>query len=307
MTTPLPPQDPREPDETFPGETELAALYRQLPQGEPGPRLDAAVLRAAAQALAAGEESPTVLRERRKAERERGDWVHPKPVVSPPTALPSAGGGRRPRWLIALGSAASLVLAAGLAWHMREPSPATLAPAATDSTAPAQAALQSATAPAAAMPPTEAAAPPPAEPAKQAPPKQVAAQSAPEPAADTSRKTVADASAERASSKAKPTGSLRRAAAARVAAPTAALQEVSSNAIEAAPEAPAMMAAPAPAPSVGATTAGTSDTPARELDEIQQLFKQGRDDEARERLTAFQHAHPQWDLPPELRAQLRKP
>ncbi|RAN81630.1 hypothetical protein B5P43_07730 [Bacillus sp. SRB_336] len=68
-----------------------------------------------------------------------------------------------------------------------------------------------------------------------------------------------------------------------------------------------MMAAPAPAPSVGATTAGTSDTPARELDEIQQLFKQGRDDEARERLTAFQHAHPQWDLPPELRAQLRKP
>ncbi len=307
MTTQLPPQDPREPEEKLPGEVELAALYRQLPQSEPGATLDAAVLRAAAQALAPGEESPAVLRERRKAARERGDWVHPKPVVSASTASPSAGGGRRPRWLIALGSAASLVLAAGLAWHMREPPPTSPAPASTDSAAPAQAALQSATAPAAAMPTTEAAAPPPAEPARQAPPKRVAAQSMPVPTADTLRKAVADASAERASSKARSTGSLRRAAPAPVAAP-AALQEVSSNAVEAAPEAPAMMAAPAPAPSVGVNPAvGTSDTPARELDDIRELFKQGRDDEARQRLTAFQHAHPQWDLPPELRAQLRKP
>jgi len=48
MTTPLPPQEP----EKLPGETELAALYRKLPQAEPGPALDQAVLRAAAQALA---------------------------------------------------------------------------------------------------------------------------------------------------------------------------------------------------------------------------------------------------------------
>jgi hypothetical protein len=290
----------------LPGEAELAVLYRQLPQSEPGPTLDAAVLRAAAQALAPGEESPTVLRERRKAARERGDWVHPKPVVSSPAASPSAGG-RRPRRLIALGTAASLVLAAGLAWHMRAPPPATPAPAASDRAVPAQAALPSATTPAAAMPTTEAAAPP-AEPVRQAPPKRVAAQSMPKPAADSLRKEVANASAERGSSKASSTGNLRRTAPASVAAPAAALHEVSSNAVEAAPEAPAMMAAPAPAPSIDATTAaGTGHAPARELDEIQQLFKQGRDDEARQRLSAFQRAHPQWDLPPELRAQLRKP
>lgn len=308
MTTPLPPQDPREPEEMLPGEAELAALYRQLPLSEPGPTLDAAVLRAAAQALAPGVESPAVLRERRKAARERGDWVHPKPVVSSPAASPSADG-RSPRWLIALGSAASLVLAAGLAWHMRAPPPTTLAPAASDSAAPAQAALPSATTPAAAMPTTEAAAAPPAEPVRQAPPKRVATQSKPKPAADTLRKAVADASAERASSKARSTGSLRRAAApAPLAAPATAVHEVSSNAVEAAPEAPAMMVAPAPAPSIdAATAAGTGDTPARELDDIQKLFKQGRDDEARQRLSAFQRAHPQWDLPPELRAQLRKP
>lgn len=307
MTTPLPPQGPRDPDEMLPGEAELAALYRQLPQSEPGPTLDAAVLRAAAQALAPGEESPTVLRERRKAARERGDWVHPKPVVSSPAASPSAGG-RRPRRLIALGTAASLVLAAGLAWHMRAPPPATPAPAASDGTVPAQAALPSATPPAAAMPTTTGAAAPPAEPVRQAPSKRVAAQSMPKPAADTLRKEVADASAERSSSKASSTGSLRRTAPASVTAPAAALHEVSSNAVEAAPEAPAMMAAPAAAPSINATTAAsTGHAPARELDEIQRLFKQGRDDEARQRLSAFQRAHPQWDLPPELRARLRKP
>ncbi|HEV2680036.1 MAG TPA: hypothetical protein VGV14_06025, partial [Rhodanobacter sp.] len=53
MTTQLPPQGPSEPDEKLPGEAELATLYRQLPRNEPSPALDAAVLRAAAQALAA--------------------------------------------------------------------------------------------------------------------------------------------------------------------------------------------------------------------------------------------------------------
>jgi resuscitation-promoting factor RpfA len=88
------------------------------------------------------------------------------------------------------------------------------------------------------------------------------------------------------------------------------LQETSGNAVEAAPGATATMAAvpPAPAPSVdGITEPTASDTPAQELDKIQQLFKQGQTNEARQRLAAFQHAHPQWDLPPELRAQLRKP
>jgi hypothetical protein len=67
----------------------------------------------------------------------------------------------------------------------------------------------------------------------------------------------------------------------------------------------AMAAAPAPAADTAAPEAG--DTPAQELDKIGQLFAQGHDDEARQRLAAFRHAYPQWDLPPELRAKLRKP
>ena len=87
MTTQLPPQGPPEPDEKLPDEAELAALYRQLPQSEPSPALDAAVLRAAAQALAPGESSPAL----RGAEREPDDRAHPKSN----TSAPSAGSGRR--------------------------------------------------------------------------------------------------------------------------------------------------------------------------------------------------------------------
>jgi Meckel syndrome type 1 protein len=83
MTTPLPPQPPHD-DDALPGETELKALYDRLPQHEPGPALDAAVLRAAAQAV------------ERPASR------------------------RRARWPVALGTAATLVLAAGLVWQMRK-------------------------------------------------------------------------------------------------------------------------------------------------------------------------------------------
>jgi resuscitation-promoting factor RpfA len=314
MTTQLPPQNPREPDEPLPGEAELAALYRQLPQSAPSPALDAAVLRAAAQALAPDEESPTVLRERRKAERERGDWVHPKAVAPSAVASPTQGHrARKSRWLIALGSAATVVLAAGLVWRTREMVPATPTPAAMDGATPAQAAKNPAqprtAAPAVATPPTESALPPPPEPAKQPPPKMMAAP-LPAPTAHTSRKAAADRSAERASDKARLIGGLHRAAPASMPAPATALQETSGNAVEAAPGATATMAAvpPAPAPSVdGITEPTASDTPAQELDKIQQLFKQGHTDEAQQRLAAFQHAHPQWDLPPELRAQLRKP
>ncbi|HEX7381439.1 MAG TPA: hypothetical protein VF265_04710 [Nevskiaceae bacterium] len=82
MTTPLPPSKPH--DDDLPGEAELKALYGRLPPHEPGPALDAAVLRAAAQAVA--------------------------------TTTPR----RRARWPVALGTAATLVLAAGLGWQMRE-------------------------------------------------------------------------------------------------------------------------------------------------------------------------------------------
>ena len=178
MTTPLPPQDPGAPDEQLPGEAELGALYRQLPQSEPGPALDAAVLRAATQALSPDEKISAVLHERRKAERERGDWVHPKAIPSTPPVSPVAAGRRRKsRWLIA-----------------------------------------------------------PPELPKQRPPRMVVAQ----------------------------------------------------------------LQASAAAPN-------SADTPAQELDKIQQLFAQRRDNQARQRLEAFHHLHPTWDLPPELRAQLRLP
>lgn len=316
MTTQLPPQGPPEPDEKLPGEAELAALYRQLPQSEPGPAVDAAVLHAAARALVPDEESPAISRERQKA--ERGDGVHQKPVTPLPVASP-ARSNNRPRWLIALSSAATLVLAAGLAWRTRELPPATSAPTAMDSAAPARAmapaALPQTTPPATAMQSAESVPLPPSEPSKQPPPKLVVAQMS-APAAHASRKTAANRNTERAYSKARVIGGLRHAAPAPMPMPSAALQETSSNAIEAAPEAPAKMATappappapPSPAPSVdGITVPNTSDTPAQELDKIQQLFKQGHDDEARQRLAAFQHAHPHWDLPPELRARLRKP
>ena len=66
-------------DERLPGEDELAALYRKLPDKQPSPALDAAVLRAAAEA------------------------------IRPATTRP-----RRARWPVALGTAATLVLAFGL-------------------------------------------------------------------------------------------------------------------------------------------------------------------------------------------------
>ncbi|MGB3840145.1 MAG: hypothetical protein WA930_13680, partial [Rhodanobacter sp.] len=142
MSTPLPPNDPATPDEKLPGEAEVAALYRHLPRREPGPELDAAVLHAAAHAL--GVDRAPLHVERRKNPRESGDWVHPKPLSAiKARAIPSVDSAARarrrpmPHWLVALGSAASLVLVAGLAWHMRSTSPASPLP--TETAAPAQA------------------------------------------------------------------------------------------------------------------------------------------------------------------------
>ena len=94
--------------------------------------------------------------------------------------------------------------------------------------------------------------------------------------------------------------------------------EVTTNAAkpavaEAAASAPSMqatmVAAPAPVAAAADTNTATSanDTPTQELDKIWLLFAQGHDDEAQQRLAAFRHAHPQWELPPELQAKLRKP
>lgn len=73
-------------------ESELARLYRRLPQSEPDAKLDAAVL-----ALARAAVEPQRVNALRHAKDRH----------------------RRPLWLVGLSSAAGLVLAAGLAWQMR--------------------------------------------------------------------------------------------------------------------------------------------------------------------------------------------
>ncbi|MET4570391.1 hypothetical protein [Rhodanobacter soli] len=301
MTTPLPPQDPREPDDALPGEAELAALYRQLPQNEPGPALDATVLRAAAQAL---ETQPAVPVERRKAPREPGDWVHPKPVAITPAARAGSARKLRPHWLVGLSSAAALVLAVGLAWRMHESPRSESAPVVSGSVAPVQA--EAATN--APMPPAPLPAPP-----KQPPPRILAA--APHaPMAAKSRQAVADKQAAPVSRDEQQLAGVAPRAPADVT--RQASNEIATSAAkpavaEAAASAPSlqatMAAAPAPVAAAADTATSASDTPTQELDKIRLLFAQGHDDEARQRLAAFRHAHPRWELPPELQAKLRKP
>jgi resuscitation-promoting factor RpfA len=302
MTTPLPPQDPREPDEALPGEAELAALYRQLPQSEPSPALDATVLRAAAQAL---ETQPAVPVERRKAPREPGDWVHPKPAAVTPAAPAGSARKLQPRWLVGLSSAAALVLAVGLAWRMHESPRSESAPMASGSVAPVRA--EAATN--APMPPAPLPAPP-----KQPPPRIIAA-ALPAPMAAKSRQVVADKQAAAVSrdeyladaaprAPADVTGQTSNEAATNAAKPAVAEAAASAPSLQS-----TMVAAPAPVAAAADTNTATSasDTPTQELDKIRLLFAQGHDDEARQRLAAFRHAHPQWELPPELQAKLRKP
>ncbi|HWU76793.1 MAG TPA: hypothetical protein VN043_09825 [Rhodanobacter sp.] len=338
MSTPLPPTDPPATDDQLPGETELAALYRQLPQDEPGPALDAAVLKAAAQAL--DRRSNPLAVERRRAPRERGDWVHPKFV--PSGDIGSIGldtGPRRrvPRWVLALGSAASLVLVAGVAWHMRG-MPAENKPSSARQAAPApppvseDAAIATAKSDAPASPP---------EATKPAPLRAVAAPAAIDknagpaaagaglqmgnmtppaplpPGMKVRSGTAPFALAERQSTAAD--ASLRKAtreAVMQKRAASAPRQPASGNALttrlsatalqEAAPAPPAPPAASAPDDD-STTAANPADTPTQELAKIRQLVQQQRSVEARQRLQAFHQAHPQWKLPAELRSLLQEP
>ena len=331
MTTPLPPTDPSPGDAKLPGEAELAALYRELPQNEPGPELDAAVLRAAAQALEGVDDQPRT--ERRKGPREPGDWVHPKSVsgteVEQLRSIESAVRTRRrrtPSWLIALGSAASLVLVAGLAWHMRESSPPQSAPVAQEEAAavrtsaaagkvsPAVAPLATPLAPAVSPEPVARSAPPSAD-------RQTAMQ------ASVAKKLKQNDALQFAQRKAAaksavappPVAELAATAPSAPPAPPAPPQEVSANAVSgvadqaaAAPSAAKPMPAAAPvATNEAARDNGTAqqpgDTPAQELDKIRRLFDQGQRDQALPRLRAFRQAHPQWPLPPALQAQLQEP
>lgn len=333
MTTPLPPTDPSTKDDKLPGEAAVAALYRQLPQSAPGPELDAAVLRAAARALEGADDQPRI--ERRKGPREPSDWVHPKLVsgtsVESLRSIESAVRTRRrrtPPWLIALGSAASLVLVAGLAWRMRESSPPHSAPvaqeeAATVRTSAAAGKAGPAVAPLAA-PLTPAVSPEPV--ARSAPPsadRQTAMH------ASVAKKLKQNDALQLAQRKAAarsvvappPVAELAAApsAAPPPSAPPAPPQEVSANAVSgvadqaaAAPSVAKPMPAAASVATDGAardngTAQQPGDTPAQELDKIRRLFDQGQRDQALPRLRAFRQAHPQWPLPPALQAQLQEP
>lgn len=312
MTTPLPPHD-----DDLPGEAELKALYARLPSHEPGPALDAAVLRAAAEAVAS-------------------DASHRH---------------TRRRWPVALGTAATLVLAAGLAWHMRK-LPAdmpTAAPAsAPAAAAPARADIDAARMPRAAGQLADAAArraePAPmqarrSESARQsapianqatvaedkrayAPPA-LKAQSRPAPssaptangiAASKPATPVAKAPAPASAEQADRVAPLREAASAAPApppppAPPAPPAEVMQAAP--APQAEsAPMAPPADAPALmqnlRAVEPGETMTPAMaaELQAIRLLYAHGDTTAARARLDAFHREHPHAVLPPDLQRHL---
>lgn len=263
-------------DEHLPGEDELAALYRRLPRKEPDPALDAAVLRAAAQAV-------------------RGE-------------APAAK--RRARWPVALGSAAVLVVAAGLGWRMRDmptntppavPAAATVqesmqTPVAASVTANAVAEERAVDRTASSASDAAAGAPPPARvpaPAQRAmaaklrkpeafasPPPSVT-----QPATDVQLATRAY-SAEAAPAMAAPSPAPQP--------PSAAAQRMAA-------------VAPAAPPAGTGTTRDAADTPAQELDKIRRLFATHQRDEARQRLADFHRDHPDYPLPDDLREQLLTP
>ncbi|MGN6740433.1 hypothetical protein [Dyella sp.] len=311
MTTPLPPHD----DDDLPGEAELKALYDRLPSHEPGPALDAAVLRAASAAVA----SDAPQRHTRR------------------------------RWPVALGSAATLVLAAGLAWHMRK-LPADL-PTASPASAPAAAApadVDAARASQAAGKLADAA----VERAEPAAMQVRRSKSAPQPAAVANQPTVAEdrrayaAPALKVQSRAasSSTTSANGIAAPKPATPVAPapapasaeradrvapLREAASAApapppppAPPAPPAEVMQAAPAPQ-AESAPTAPSADAPsmmmnlraappeeamtpamAAELQAIRLLYAHGDTTAARARLDAFHREHPHAVLPPDLQRHL---
>lgn len=133
-------------------ESELARLYRRLPQSEPDAKLDAAVLALARAA------------------------VEPQRVNALRHATPRT---RRPWWLVGLSSAAGLVLAAGVAWQMRNAFHETLPGATSPAVSPAaraERAEREVVPISAIVPPPEPAAPPAAPATSHAPPAAAPAQ-----------------------------------------------------------------------------------------------------------------------------------
>ncbi|MBP1475699.1 hypothetical protein J7I44_15415 [Frateuria sp. MAH-13] len=264
MTTPLLPQEPQK----LPGEAELTALYRKLPQTEPAPALDQAVLRAAAKALA--------------DDGERAPATHAV---------------RRPRWPVALGSAATLVLVAGLAWHMRQMPEAT-APAAQAPAAMTEPSAQAPTAPV--MPP-----PPPAPPAPAMATPRAKTMAEPAPVRPAAAARASHPPARKALALPEPRPPIRQ----QVAVPMPAPMPAPPAVMETAAPAPALVTPPPapPAPPAATVADFAAENPTAELAAIRQLFAQGNDKEGSERLARFRKAHPDIALPDDLRAHLPQP
>jgi hypothetical protein len=222
------PNTPPPSDDDLPDERELAALYARLPRAEPGDALDAAVLAQAARVV---------------------------PVR------------RRPRWPVALGSAAVLILAVGVAWQVRDtspPSPAGRSAAPSSSVyAPKAVPL-----PAPAAPTEPPSAPVPAPPPQSSPAAPAVSMAPVEPA---------------------PPAASREATLRRYESATAADRRVSEvGAVQAVDRLDAGQRAPGLAPD-------------DRVGEIRRLLDHGRRDEALRRLRELRRLYPRYDLPQDLR------
>lgn len=271
---------------------ELGALYRRLPRAEPPRRLDRSVLAEAARAV---------------------HGTRP----------------RRQRWLVGFGSAAGLVLAAGVAWHVGQealrqqdheatrgtptyvPVQPIEAPARRHEAAPAETAKR----------PADVAPPAAATPAPESAPAEVRARAAkPTAAGDAPRPRSVPAPAPAApppppAAAPEPQPMLQNAPAPargeteqREAAGAAAVTDsVTATAAESkqADEAPQKRERATGTPALSSSAELRRDAqlaPELWLARIQQLLEQGRRQQAIESLQLFHRVHPDWQLPDELRA-----
>lgn len=269
---------------------ELGALYRRLPRAEPPRRLDRSVLSEAARAV---------------------HGTRP----------------RRQRWLVGFGSAAGLVLAAGIAWHVGHEALRQQAHEATRG-APTYVPVQPIEAPArrheaapaadGAMPAPAPAASPPAKPAaadeskaaraakpvtEQAAPAPRRAPTSPAPPPAAAPESPAPAAAAPAPVEAQPLETAPQAGAnAAVSAYSAGGSEAPSKQAADAVSGKRERSTGTPAPSSSAELRRDIQlAPEVWLARIQQLLRQGRRQQAIESLQLFRRAHPDWQLPEELR------
>ncbi|MET0224857.1 MAG: hypothetical protein ABW187_00280 [Dokdonella sp.] len=279
---------------------ELGALYRRLPRMEPPRRLDRNVLNEAARA------------------------IHGRPP-------------RRQRWLVGLGSAAGIVLAAGVAWHVGQdalqqpgyerarnaptyvpvqpidPSARrkqTNAPASADAVSPHPAPTAAPAAPAAPIEYQHSRSAQTVDrlkketTARSPPPLPPPSIATPPPPPAPARQSEPFSSAENADSAASAAGAAKAEAKGDLAGSAAREKEsaAGTDASAARAEKPARSAT-GPAPTTSAELRRDMQlAPQDWLAHIQQLLRQGRRQQAIESLQLFRRAHPDWQLSDDLRA-----